>query len=117
MRRFLIHLLIGFLSIYLAYLLIPNVIIQGDFKEVIKITVIAGLVLGLINYFLKPIINIIALPIRLLTFGLFGLIINMIIVWIIDILFPQLIILGIVPLFLTSLLVWVLNSILLKIKK
>lgn len=36
-----------------------------------------GLVLGLINAFIKPIVRILSLPITCLTFGLFALVVNM----------------------------------------
>ncbi|MBZ1345355.1 MAG: phage holin family protein, partial [Candidatus Nealsonbacteria bacterium] len=73
---------------------------------------LAGLVLGLINFFIKPILKLITLPLRILTLGLFGLIINMAIIWMIDVLFPELIIQGIIPLFWTTLIVWTINFLL-----
>jgi len=92
----------GVLSIYLAVKFIPGVEFTGD----IKYLVFAGIFLGLINFFIKPILKIITLPLRILTLGLIGLIINMLIIWAVDIFFPELDIKGIVPLFWTTLLVW-----------
>jgi len=92
----------GVLSIYLAVRFIPGVEFTGD----IKYLVFAGIFLGLINFFIKPILKIITLPLRILTLGLISLIINMLIIWAVDIFFPELDIKGIVPLFWTTLLVW-----------
>lgn len=74
-----------------------------------------GLFLGLINSFIKPILNLITLPLRIITFGLFGLLINMAIIWFIDIIFPELIIKGIAPLFWTTLIIWALSAIIPKL--
>jgi len=74
-----------------------------------QILVFVGTILGLINFFIKPVLNLITLPLKILTFGLFSLILNMIIVWFLDILFPELQIQGVIPLFWTTLIIWILN--------
>ena len=109
MRKFIAYIAVGFLGLYLATLLVPGVTVQGDFEDSIKTLFFAGVVFGIVNYFIKPVINLITLPLRVLTFGLFGLIVNMFMVWIIDILFPKLVIMGFWPLFWTGLLIWFLS--------
>jgi putative membrane protein len=42
---------------------------------------IAGLVIGLINAFIAPIVQLLALPLTILTLGLFALIINVLLFW------------------------------------
>ena len=111
MKRFLLYVVVGFLSLYLATLLVPGVKVEGNFEESLKVLLFAGIAFGIVNYFLKPIINLITLPLKLLTFGLFGLIVNMLMVWIVDILFRELVILGLWPLFWTGLIIWFLNFI------
>jgi len=66
----------------------------------------------LVNSFIKPILKIITLPLRILTFGLFGLIINMLMIWLVDIFFPELIIAGLIPLFWLTFIVWILSFLL-----
>jgi len=114
MKRLLAHIAVGILALYLASLFIPGVDIESKFGSSLKILILAGVFLGLINYFLKPIVNLITLPLRVLTFGLFGLIVNMLMVWLVDIAFPELIILGFFPLFWTGLLVWILSTFIVK---
>jgi len=92
----------GILSFWLAVKFVPRVEFVGE----IKYLIMAGAFLGLINFFIKPILKIITLPLRILTFGLFGLVINMGLIWFVDIIFPELIIPGIVPLFWTTLIIW-----------
>jgi len=100
----------GILGIFLAQKYVPGVEFVGNWQTL----VLAGTILGLINFFIKPIVKIITFPIRVLTFGLFGLVINMLMVWLVDIIFPELIIQGIVPLFWASLIVWAISFILIK---
>ena len=100
----------GILGIFLAQRYVPGVEFTGNWQTL----VLAGVILGLINFFIKPILKIITLPLRIITLGLFSLVINMLMVWIVDIIFPELIIPGIIPLFWTSLIVWGLGFILIK---
>ena len=104
MWRLILQIAAGILGIWLAQRFVPGV----EFIGPIQTLFVAGLILGLINFFIKPILKIITLPLRILTFGLFSLVINMGIVWVVtDILFPtDLEIQGIVPLFWTTVIVW-----------
>lgn len=107
--KLLFHIVSGILGLFLAIKFIPGV----EFAGPVKTLLIAGLVLGLVNFFVKPILKKISLPLRIITFGLFSLIINMFLVWVTaDILFPgQIEISGLAPLFWTTLIIWGLNFI------
>ena len=105
MTRLIFYIIAGIVSLWLAVQFVPGVEFVGEFKYLL----LAGLVLGLINFFIKPILTAITLPLRMLTFGLFGLVINMAIVWTIDVIFPELIIKGLIPLFWTTLIVWLVS--------
>ena len=107
MKRLISQILAGILGLYLAIKFIPDVKFAGSWQFL----VLAGLVLGLINFFIKPILKIIALPLRIFTFGLFSLVINMGMIWIVARFFPKLKISTIFALFLTSIIVWGLNLI------
>lgn len=65
-------------ALVIASLVVPNINLTTGTgpQDWIKVAAIA-LVFGLINSFLKPIVKLIALPIRLMTLGLVGLVINM----------------------------------------
>jgi len=112
----------GILGIFLATRFVPGVtleIIPGKsifFGVVLtqrwQIVVLVGGVLGLINFFIKPILNKITLPLKILTLGLFSLIINMAVIWVLDVLFLELQISGIIPLFWTTVIVWLINFLL-----
>jgi len=107
MVNLLFHIISGVLGLYLAVKFVPGVEFQGQIKDLF----IIGIVFGLVNFFIRPILNAIALPLRILTFGLFSLVINMLLVWLVaDVLFPgEIEIKGIIPLFWTTLILWLLN--------
>lgn len=102
MGKLIIQIIAGVASLWLAAEFVPKVDFVGDLQYLF----LAGGFMGIINFFIKPILKIITLPLKILTFGLFSLVINMAMVWIVDIFFPELIIQGIVPLFWTTLVVW-----------
>ena len=112
----------GTLGLFLAAKFIPGATLEMspgessffgiNFTASWQILLLAGFILGLINFFIKPIVKMITSPLRMLTFGLFGLVINMAIIWIIDILFIELVIQGIVSLFYTTLLIWLVSFLL-----
>lgn len=119
MWRLFFQVMAGILSLWLAIKFVSGV----EFIGKIQYLILVGGALGLLNAFLKPIIKTIAkivtLPLRILTFGLFDIIIalavNIGMVWLIRLAFPELIISGLTPLFWTSLIVWGISFILIKL--
>jgi putative membrane protein len=105
-KKLLLNILIGIIAIYLATLFIPGVYLEKnlDLTGKIKVFLISGLILGILNYFLKPLLKFFTFPIIILTIGLFNLVINFFIIWLIDILIPQLYIVGFLPTLYTTIL-------------
>jgi len=59
--------------------------ISGDtIWDKFKLSFLAGLLLGLLNLLVKPIVKILSLPINILTLGIFNIIINAGMLWIVD---------------------------------
>ena len=115
------HIVGGILGIFLAVRFVPGVSLKvlpdSSFlgfriTQFWQILFLIGGILGLINFFIKPILDKITLPLKILTFGLFSLILNMVIIWILDILFLEFQILGIISLFWTTIIVWLINFLL-----
>ncbi len=50
--------------------------------------IVAALVLGLVNTIIRPVVKLLTLPINLLTFGLFGLVINALMLWLVAAVVP-----------------------------
>lgn len=126
MKRLFFQIIAGVLGIFIAQKIVPGVslkIILGQtsifgfqFTAEWQILLLIGIFLGLINFLIKPILNLITWPLKLLTFGLFGLLVNMALVEFVDVLFPELVIKGIIPLFWTTVIIWGVNLILLRIE-
>ncbi|MCP6719062.1 MAG: phage holin family protein [Patescibacteria group bacterium] len=112
----------GTLGIFLAVRFVPGVdleIILGEssffgveFTEKWQILFLVGAILGLINFFIKPILDKITSPLKIITLGLSSLILNMFLIWILDILFLELQIAGLIPLFFTTIIIWLISSLL-----
>ncbi len=122
LERLFWYIIAGILSIFLATKFVPGVsleIIPGqsvyfgiELTEQWHILFLVGGILGFINCFIKPILDKITIPLKILTLGLFSLILNMMLIWFLDILFPELQILGIAALFFTTIIVWIINFLL-----
>jgi len=76
-----------------------------------QILILAGVTLGLFNFFLRPVLRFIAFPLRVLTLGLFGFVINMFLVWLVAVLFQEFEIQGLLPLFGTTIIVWLTSTV------
>ena len=71
-----IRLLISTLAIVVAAHLVPGVFVKD-----ITTAIVVAIVLGILNTFLKPVLQILALPITILTLGLFYFVINVLIIY------------------------------------
>ena len=105
MTKLVLQMIAGIASFWLADKYVPGVEIVGELKYLL----IIGGILGLINYFVKPLLRIITFPLRILTLGIFSWVINMAIIWSVDVIFPELIINGLIPLFWTTLIAFVIS--------
>jgi len=93
--KLIFKLLVNSLAVYLASVLIDGFTFSGNLLILAGI----GAALTAFQIFLYPIVKIIAFPLMLLSFGLFGFIITGTFLWVLSIYLPELTINGIVPLF------------------
>ncbi len=77
LSRLVLQILLNALGLWLIIQIVPDVYYQGDVKNLIIISV----VLGVLNFVLKPIIKLILKPLIVLTLGIFTIIINAFILW------------------------------------
>lgn len=54
-----------------------------------QIFLLLGIVLGLLNFFVKPILNTVTLPLRIVTLGLFTIVVNIALIWVVDFIFKE----------------------------
>jgi len=80
-RTFSIQTLILHLIINVFTLLVVEYIIPGfDFLDIYS-AVVTAVAIGVVNTFIRPILQIIALPISILTLGVFAFLINVALLW------------------------------------
>lgn len=77
--RLLLKLLVTSLAVFFGAKLIPGVHLEG-----FPTAILVALLMGFLNAFLRPILIILTIPITLITFGLFLLVINAIIIMLAD---------------------------------
>ena len=106
------HFLLTWLGTAVA-LLITSRIIDGFVVNNFVVALVAALVIGLVNAFIRPILRLLTFPITLLTFGLFTLVINALTLWLASALTPGsgFEIRGFLPALLGSILLAVVSSI------
>jgi putative membrane protein len=75
---FLLRVLVNVLAIALAAAIVPGIRVDG-----LLAALAAGLLLGLVNAFVRPVLLLLTLPITLLTLGLFLLVLNGLCLWLV----------------------------------
>lgn len=81
------HFLLTWLGTAIA-LLVTAHFVPGFIVKSFVAALIAAVVLGLVNAFVRPILTLFALPITLITFGLFTFVINALTLWLASALTP-----------------------------
>jgi len=121
MKKLLFLMVSAGLGLWLATLFVAGVVVQTSptssffgilINENWKFFILFGIILGLLNYFIRPILNVIALPLRIITLGLFSFVINMGLIFAVDYSFKELMVPLFYPLLWTTLTIWALNLVL-----
>ncbi|MCA9351496.1 phage holin family protein [Patescibacteria group bacterium] len=77
MKKFIITTIgLGLVVYYVLPYLIDGITIDGG-----RTAIIAALLFAVINFAVKPVLRVITMPLNLLTFGLFGLGVNVLLFW------------------------------------
>jgi putative membrane protein len=74
---FLIRLLVNAAALWVATRIIPGVTYSGDLLPFLAV----ALVFGIVNAFIGPVVKLLALPLIILTLGLFALVVNGLLLW------------------------------------
>jgi putative membrane protein len=104
MLAFLVHMLVT-----AALLLLVANLVRGVQVEGWGAAFLGALVLGLVNGLVRPIMVVLTLPLTVLTFGLFLLVVNACMLWLVAALVPGIRVQGFGPALLGSLLLTLLN--------
>jgi len=120
MRKLLSQIIASALGLWLATLFVSGVVIRPypesnffgfSLTAQWQIFLVLGIVLGLLNFFLKPLLKTLALPLEIITMGLFTIVINAGLLWLLDKIFDELYIPLFLPLLYTTLIIWASNVI------
>ena len=101
------------IALYAAFLLVPGFIVNGGPKEYI----LAGILLGLLNTIIKPVLKMVTLPVIILTLGLFILVLDAVMLWIVDYIFDFVIIQDVWALLWATVIVGIVNLFISKTSK
>lgn len=104
MKAFFLHLVLTALALIVVAHLVGGVHVSGLLSALI-----AALILGLVNAFVRPVMILLTLPLTIVTFGLFLFVVNALMFWLAAALVPGFRIAGFGSALLGSLLLTVLN--------
>jgi len=104
MKAFILHLVLTALALLVVAQLISGVHVGGFFSALV-----AALILGLVNAFVRPVMILLTLPLTIVTLGLFLFVVNALMFWLAAALVPGFRISGFGAALLGSLLFTVLN--------
>lgn len=83
MLGFIIRILGNSLALYMVNYFVPGFVIRGGIKEYLM----AGVLLGLLNIIVRPVLKTVTLPIIILTLGIFILVLDAVMLWVVDYVF------------------------------
>lgn len=104
------HYLISFIGGAVALFLTANIVPGVSYTDFTALLV-ATIVIGIVNTFIRPILKLVTLPITIITFGIFALVINAATFWFAAWLVPGFEVSGIVPAFIGALVLSIVSTI------
>jgi putative membrane protein len=87
-------------------LLISASLVPGFEVDGFYAALIAALVLGLINAIIRPLLFVLTLPVTVMTLGLFSLVLNALMVWLMSTMVKGIVLEGFVPAVLVAVILW-----------
>jgi putative membrane protein len=82
--------IVGTIATAITFAIVAYLLPQIDYGDSIPGLIVVALIAGVVNGFVKPVIKLFSLPLTLMTLGLFGLVINaillLLIAWVADLL-------------------------------
>ena len=107
MVSFLLRITGNALALYAATWFVAGFNFTGGIKEY----AIAGVVLGLLNMIVRPVLKLISMPVIILTLGLFTIVINALLLWLVDYIFEFVTISDIMALVWATIVIGIVNMI------
>lgn len=111
--RIILHIIANALAILIAEWILPGFTFWGDWTELL----LAAIILGIANSLIKPVLKLLALPIIILTLGLFSVIINIFLLYAVAGIIPSLQIAGFWTALGATFIISIVNNVILSIGK
>ncbi|MEX2008037.1 MAG: phage holin family protein [Candidatus Spechtbacterales bacterium] len=107
LAKIILHIAVNAVAVYVASILLDdvNVVETASAQETLTAFAIIGTALWVGYAVIRPILKLLTFPLIFLTFGLFNIIINILILWGVDIFVPQFEITGFIALLATTFIV------------
>ena len=84
-RRFILRWLVNFLGLWAAVSLLQGI----TYQDKVGVLVIAALIFSIVNAFIRPLVVILSLPAIVLSLGLFTLVINTLMLYLVQFFYPK----------------------------
>ena len=107
LTKFIAKIIINAGALYVAKTYLSGFLISGGVEAFLA----GGLVLALLNVFVRPLLRLVSAPLVIITFGLFNIVINVLILLVADQMLTQLTIISASSLFFASIIIALANTI------
>lgn len=116
MRKLIASIIAAGAGLWLATIIVPQVQVKVlpsssffgfQLTAVWQVYVLLAIVIGLLMYCAKPILDVVTLPLRIITLGFFGLVIDAGLIWIVSLIFNELTVPLWLPLMMTAVIIGV----------
>lgn len=107
LKKLVINIISSAIGLYLAVKFIPGVNFNGS----LWLILLFGVIMGLVNSYIKPVLKILFFPLNILTLGIFSLIIDLFLVWLVIDVLSTIELSGLSPLIFTTLIIWAIHLI------
>jgi len=75
--QFIVRVVVNAVAVWIATLIVPGVSVEGDTTgQTVLTLLLVGLIFGLVNAVVKPVVVLFSLPFYVLTLGLFAFVVN-----------------------------------------
>lgn len=104
-KHFLIRWATNGLGLWLAGELVTGISYSGDWRVV----AVAALIFSIVNAFVRPILIVLSLPAIILTLGLFTLVVNSLMLFLVELLYPAFTVASFGSAILAVIIIWLVN--------
>jgi putative membrane protein len=108
-RLFILRWLVNFLGLWAAAELMTGSI---NYDDKLRVLVIAALIFSLVNAVIRPLIVLLSLPAIVLTLGLFTLVINAFMLWLVTVVYPSFQLRSFWTAIIATVIIWIVNYLL-----